>query len=100
MLAYYVGTNCPVLITYRNTPGMPGYVDDEMQMNKQYIALGHNALPYMVSVIFYLKQYFRGFPINDHCDTFKKSSQSHRHENTSFNLIYFLWIVCPYLNDF
>ena len=67
---------------------MPGYVDVEMQMNKQYIALGHNALPYMVSVIFYLKQYFRGFLINDHCDTFKKSSQSHRHENTSFNLIY------------
>ena len=55
MPADCVGSNCPVLITYRNTQGMPGYVDIEMQTNQQYIALGHNTLRQMVSVISYLK---------------------------------------------
>ena len=58
MPAYCVETNCPVLITYRNTQGMPGYVDTEIQTNQQYIALGHNTLRRMVSVISYLKQHF------------------------------------------
>ena len=51
MPADCVGTNCPVLITYRNTRGIPGYVDIEMQTNQQYIALGHNIARQMVSII-------------------------------------------------
>lgn len=65
-----VGTNCPVLITYKRTRGMPGYVDIEMQTNQQYIALGHNTLPLMVSIISFLKQPPKGVLINSCCGRF------------------------------
>ena len=58
MPANCIGTNCPVLITYRNTQGIPGYIDIEMQTNQLYIALGHNIAPQMVSMIFYPKHTF------------------------------------------
>ena len=54
-----VGANCPVLITYKNTRGMPGYVDITMQTNQQYIAFGHNTAPQMVSVIYLSKVTFQ-----------------------------------------
>ena len=62
-----LGNNCPVLITYKNTQGMPGYVDVEMQTNQQYIALGHNTLPRMVSTISYPKQSPKGVLMNSYC---------------------------------
>ena len=65
MPADCVGTNCPILITYRNTQGMPGYVDIEMQTNQLYIALGHNIAPQMVSIISYPKQALRGLLMNE-----------------------------------
>ena len=40
---------------------MPGYVDITMQTNQQYIALGHNTAPQMVSVITYLKYFLEVF---------------------------------------
>ena len=67
MPAYCVGTNCPVLITYRNTQGMPGYVDIEMQTNQLYIALGHNIAPQMVSIISNPKQTFGSLLMNEQC---------------------------------
>ena len=67
-----VGTNCPVLITYKSTQGMPGYVDIEMQTNQQYIALGHNTAPRMVSVISFPKTPFRVFLMNGYCSRFEK----------------------------
>ena len=72
MPADCVGTNCPVLITYRNTQGMPGYVDIEMQTNQQYIALGHNIARQMVSVTSYSKQTFRDLLMNEQCERFVK----------------------------
>ena len=72
MPAYCVGTNFPILITNRNTPGMPGYVDIEMQTNQQYIAFGHNTLPPMVSVISYPKQTFENYLMNEQYDRFGK----------------------------
>ena len=49
------GTNCPVLITYKNTREMQEYIDITMQTNQQYIAFGHNTALQMVSVIAYPK---------------------------------------------
>ena len=49
---------------------MPGYVDITMQTNQQYIALGHNTLPQMVSVISYSRLYLRGAFLNSHCVSF------------------------------
>ena len=49
------GTNCPVLITYKNTREMQEYIDITMQTNQQYIAFGHNTAPQMVSVTSYPK---------------------------------------------
>ena len=72
MPADCVGTNCPVVITYRNTQGMPGYVDIEMQTNQLYIALGHNTAPQMVSIISYPKHTFRGLFMNESCDRFRE----------------------------
>ena len=72
MPADCVGTNCPVLITYRNTQGMSGYVDIEMQTNQQYIALGHNIASQMVSVTSYSKQTFRHLLMNKQCERFIK----------------------------
>ena len=66
------GTNCPVLITYKSTRGMPGYVDIEMQTNQQYIALGHNTAPRMVSVISFPKQPLRGLLMNGFSERFRK----------------------------
>ena len=49
---------------------MPGYVDITMQTNQQYIALGHNTLPQMVSVISYPRLHLRGALLNSHCVSF------------------------------
>ena len=81
-----IGTNCPVLITYKNTQGMPGYVDIEMQTNQQYIALGHNTLPQMVSVISFPKQPVRGLLMNSYCGRLQN--------------FHFLGIGRHYLSDF
>ena len=43
------GTNCVVIITYALAPNMSDYLDVSMHTTLQWVALGHNSQPVMVS---------------------------------------------------